>query len=229
MNYFKISPFNLALRAARAPFFKWSSSNDLHHPEFLQVCINALEQQSDAVLAYTRTKLFVDALEDAVAYEEQLGLDADDPWERFLRFLDRIQLNNVMNGVFRTAHLRLGSPIKSIIGADLVVTAAMTLHGKFIEVPGAFSYRRMDEASATRLRGDAAIREHYDPGRARRMLFQLWRLKLDYLSAVIAAPMPVMAKLSLGATLLRRMAWSRQALLHDALVSVKSLVKQKAS
>ena len=217
--------YNLALKLARGELFKWCSSNDLHHPDFLRVCVHALSENPDAVLAHTKTCLFNDNPDVGELYEEHLGLSTSDPAERFLRFLERVQLNNVMNGVFRTKALRLAPPIKAVIGSDLVTTAATTLYGPFIELSHMYFYRRMDIHSATRLRGEAGIREHYAPGHEKVLLFQVWRLRFGYVVAVAKAPIQFRVKFSLIKHLIRHMIWARRELLHDAFDSLKSVFR----
>ena len=215
--------YNLTLRAARGRYFKWSSSNDLCHPEFLRVCISALESNQDAVVAYPRTLLFSDDPNTGKPYDDNLGLDVDDPRVRFTRYVDRVGLNNLMNGVCRTDMLRRVPPIKPYVGSDQVTTAAMTLHGKVIEIPSEYFYRRIDQYSSARIAGGDAVRRHYDPSGKKRMVFQLWRLYLEYIGTAIASPVSVRQRILIVGSMLQRMMWARRKLLQDATGSFRQL------
>ena len=62
----------------------------------------AREARSDAVLAYPRTRLFDDEAGTARDYDDNMDLQADDPVERYAQCGERLDLNNVINGVIRT-------------------------------------------------------------------------------------------------------------------------------
>jgi glycosyltransferase involved in cell wall biosynthesis len=220
--------YNLTLRAARGRYFKWSSSNDLCHPDFLRACIAALESDADVVIAYPRTRLFIDDPEVGESYADHLGLESDDPGVRFIRFVDGVGLNNIMNGVCRTDVLRQVPPIRAHVGSDQVTFAAMTLRGKVVEVPEEYFYRRMDAESATRLGGNEAVRRHYDPSGRKHMVFQLWRLYLEYMSAVISSPLSVRQRIPLAVSMLRRIVWRRNKLWRDATASFRQLVRRRS-
>jgi glycosyltransferase involved in cell wall biosynthesis len=220
--------YNLTLRAARGRYFKWSSSNDLCHPEFLRACVSALETDEKAVIAYPRTRVFTDDPEVGELYPDHLGLEVDDPVIRFIRFVDGVALNNIMNGVCRTEALRRVPPIKTYVGSDQVTLAAMTLLGKVVEIPEEYFYRRMDANSVMRIAGDDALARHYDPSGKKLLIFQLWRLHLEYIHAAIDSPLSVRRKTPLVGSLLRRMIWGRNKLWRDATASVRQIARRKS-
>jgi glycosyltransferase involved in cell wall biosynthesis len=220
--------YNLTLRVARGRYFKWSSSNDLCHPEFLRACISALESNEDAVIAYPKTRLFTDDPGVGESYPDHLGLEVDDPCVRFIRFVDGVGLNNIMNGVCRTDALRKVPPIKAYVGSDQVTIAAMTLRGKVVEISAEYFYRRMDPHSATRIAGGEAVHRHYDPSGRKRMVFQLWRLHLEYIRAAISSPLSVHRRARLAGSLLRRMIWGRNRLWRDATASFRQIARRRS-
>lgn len=216
--------YNLVLQAAKSPYFKWASSNDLCHPNFLAACVEALEKDATAVLAYPQTVLFTEEPESGETYVDHLELDIEDPCLRFLRFIERLKLNNVMNGVCRTEQVKSCPIMKAYVGSDLVTTAAMTLLGKLVEIPGEYFFRRMDEKSATQLQGEEAVFRHYDPSNSKKMVFQLWRLHFEYFSAVRSSPITASQKFFLGRKLLRHMVWARRSLSEDVWISLRRLI-----
>jgi glycosyltransferase involved in cell wall biosynthesis len=218
--------YNLVLKAARGRYFRWCSSNDLCHPEFLRSCVDRLEEQQDAVLAYPDTWIFSSDPAAGTPFVDSLALDDDDPVVRFTRFLDGVRLNNLINGVCRTEVLRNVPPIRVYFGSDLVTAAALTFHGKLVRVPFPYFYRRMDEHSATRLVGEEAARRHYDPAGRKRMVFQTFRLYAGYLGAAASAPLPSRVRARLCGAVLRRMVWARHGLAQDAWQSLARLARR---
>ena len=219
--------YNLTLHEARGRYFKWGSSNDICHPEFLRKCVNALEADHTAVMACPRTRLFIDDPAAGEPYPETFNVDAVQPWTRFIKYVDGVGLNNLMNGVCRTEVLRKVPPIMPYFGSDQVTTAAMTLHGRVIIVPDEYFYRRMDANSSARLAGAEALRRHYDPSGRRRLLFPTWRLYFEYIKAVNSSPLSVPRRALLTGMPFRRMIWGRNKLLRDAAASFRQLATRK--
>lgn len=216
--------FNHVLAQATAPYFKWASANDLCHPDFLDACVRVLEQDSRVVLAYPRSALFTDDPERGEPYDDDLGLEMDDPCARFMRFIERIRLNNVMMGVMRRDAIRATPQEQCFLGSDVVMMAALTLAGRFHQVPRTMFYRRMDEASATSLRSARELRRHYDPAKADRMIFQVWRARLEYFRAVRHGPLHWRQKLRLYRYLARTTISMRGTLWQDTVDSIQGLV-----
>jgi len=219
--------YNLTLREARGRYFKWASSNDVCHPEFLRKCVSALEADDTAVIACPRTRLFIDDPAAGEPYPENFNDDSVQPWTRFIKYVDGVGLNNLMNGVCRTEVLRKVPPIMPFIGSDQVTTAAMTLHGRVIIVPDEYFYRRMDAHSSARLGGKEALRRHYDPTGRKRLLFPTWRLYFEYIKAVNSSPLSIPRRALLTGMLFRRMIWGRNKLWRDATTSFRQLATRK--
>jgi hypothetical protein len=64
--------------AARAPFFKWASANDLLAPDYLKQCVAVLESRPDVVPAFGSNRLFEHDLNASTAYDNGLNLQDDD-------------------------------------------------------------------------------------------------------------------------------------------------------
>lgn len=215
--------YNAVFHLARGEYFKWASCNDLCQPDFVEKCVAALEADPQAVLAYPRTRLM---LGDAGPYEDyvdHLDLQYDSPCARFRGVLERIGLNNIMNGVIRRAALARTALIEAYFSSDVNLMAELALHGKFREVPDYLFIRRMDPASATRLKDDAEVRKHYDPDQERLMVFQYWRVHKEYFRAVWRTSLPRAEKLCLYRYLARRLLWDRGHLAEDVWESLKAL------
>lgn len=211
------------LAAARAPYFKWASSNDLCAPEFLERCVVALEQAPDAVLAHPRSAIFIKTPADASPYEHDFALMQDDPGERFIQLIERMQLNNAFNGVMRTALLRRALPMGSFWAADVALMAELALIGKYVLVPERLFLRRMSEETATRLRSPEEVEKHFEPGARKRLMWQNWKYHLRLLrSAVHSAPRGPRRWRAVSYSM-RAMVWARASLASDVMQAARRM------
>src|SRR5262249_53365072 len=94
-------------RRASAPYFKWASSDDLHDPRFLERCIEALDKDDGAVLAYARA-LFIDDEDHPLPEIEDPGFPLDfEPASARLRYVvEAGHWINALHGVIRTKALQ---------------------------------------------------------------------------------------------------------------------------
>jgi hypothetical protein len=95
--------------AARAPFFKWACANDLLAPDYLKQCVAVLESRPDVVVAFGSSRLFEHDLNASTAYDNGLNLQDDDAFVRFRFCVERLKLNNIVNGVVRLDTLQATS------------------------------------------------------------------------------------------------------------------------
>jgi len=207
--------YSLLVHEARGEHFKWASCNDWCAPTFLERCIEVLDARPDVVIAYPKTRLFMESLADAADYEDNLDLQQDDPSARFLQVCSAMRLSNAMNGVIRLSALRRTRLMPSYRAADMVMTGHLALLGKFVEIPEYLFYRRMTPETATRLRSDEGTTQHFHPNRGAEMLFQNWKIQAGWSTALLVAPISPAAKLRLLPWMLRAWYWDRRALAND--------------
>lgn len=207
--------YNAVFRNSRSQYFKWASSNDVCHPDFLAKCLAALREHPDVVLCYPHTRVFVD---DPVAGSDfQDGFDAsdDDPCRRFAQVVRRLGYNNVMNGLIRSEVLRKTKPMKPYFGSDIVLMAELALHGKFLEIPEFLFFRRLSEKSATHFKSKQELVRHYYPANGSTMRFPHWKLHFGYLSLVMRAPLDPGDRARVLFAAVRHMWWAHSRLVSD--------------
>lgn len=221
--------YNFVFRSARAPYFKWASSNDICHESFLERCLAELRGRPDLALCYPRTRLFTDHPENGEDYHDELDLPDDNPCRRFERLVSRMALNNVMNGVIRSEILNRTPLIKPYVSSDVVLMAEVALYGKFAEVPEFLFFRRMDEKTATRLKSEQEVKEHYDPSKRSMMLFQCWRLHLGYLDAALRAPLTARERGCVLSKVLRNFRWDRGHLAAEVWEAAQKVSSRRAT
>lgn len=207
--------YNAVFRSARAPYFKWASSNDLCHASFLEKCLAAFQDRPDLALIYPRARLFEEEPGDGEDYDDDFDLPEDSPCRRFEGLVSRMGLNNIMNGVIRSEVLSKTPLIKPYFSSDIVLMAEVALHGKISEVREVLFYRRMDKETATRLKSEEDVKAHYDPSKRSMMLFQCWRLHMGYLGAALRAPLTAKERACVLSKVMRNFRWDRGALASE--------------
>lgn len=213
------------LRAARGVYFKWASSNDICAPTFIEKCVDALEQDPDAVLACPRSCLFEDSVERAEPYAHDLELLAADPAERFIGLQTGMALNNAMNGVIRRTALQRASTLGNFLRADLVLMAELSLLGKFLLLEERLFYRRMSAGSATRFATEREVEQHHVPSAREPLQWQLWTYHFAMLRAARLARFPSRAWARAANRALRAFVWSRKELAAEALQGMRALLR----
>lgn len=222
--------YNLVLARAStsSAFFKWASANDLCAPTFLERCLERLEADPAVVLAYPRTTLIDGGGWAIGVYADELDLRDDDPCLRLQHVLERLRLNNVMNGVIRRATLSRIPPIGPYPPADLALVIELALHGKFVEVPEQLFFRRFDRASTLSLRPERDVLPFHDPSGRRRMLLSQWRLHAGYFGAAWRAPLTRRERRRAFGYLGRQLYWSRRLLWADLVAASRKLSSRSA-
>lgn len=220
--------YRKAALAAVGEYFKWSSSNDLVEPDFIESCVKVLDAEAGAVLCHGQTAIFTNDPRDANLYRDDFALEMDDAVERFIRLCDGLRLNNIMNGLIRRQALTQTSVMPDYMSSDIVVLAELALRGKFRLVPDVKFLRRLDESSATALQAPHLVLAHHYPDGGMGAQFQTWRLVRGYFSAVRRAPLTFAQRRRAYRYVLRRAYWNIPGLISD-LVTMRRVSAPKQS
>jgi glycosyltransferase involved in cell wall biosynthesis len=207
--------YRAVLMAANADLFKWAAVNDLCAPRFLELCVDALDKDMDAVLAYPRTLLFEDSESDAVGYEHDFDLASNDRAERFEKLLAVMRLNNAMNGVVRRRVLLRALPLGNFRNADILLMCELALLGRYVLVDEPLFYRRMSPEAATSRRGLVEADAHLVPETTRPLLWQNWRYLFRLLRIVFRSTPYDRQWGRIVYRALRRLSWTRGQLVSD--------------
>lgn len=187
--------FNKIASMTTARYLKWSSSDDISAPTFLEQAVETMEQNPELILCYPKTFLIDADGKNPTPYEDDLELLQDDPVERFLALLGRIRLAHQHLGLIRTELLRRTHLLGAYTGSDITLLAEMALYGKFKELPERLFYRRFHETSGSWKRRDPEHEAKYYHGvNRRRTGTPMWRGSLGRLAAVHSAPLAPRAK-----------------------------------
>jgi glycosyltransferase involved in cell wall biosynthesis len=183
---------SFVVEQARGRFFKWAGHDDLYEPEFLRLCVEALESHPDVVLAHAGDGIIDESGEVLELSDYRVDTANPQPAAR-LRSLLYIPGGNDDYGVMYTDRIRSLPPYGTGgYGSDRVFTAAMALQGRFYHVPQTLYFRRDHPARVSRAsRRDRAVVN--DSRRANRRWNAMPRLHVEYvlgyLDAVRRAPL----------------------------------------
>lgn len=132
--------FRHAEQLAQGAYFMWGCGHDLWSPGLVQECVDLLEANPQATLAYASSDwIGADGarLDRKAGWYDTQGLSAAG------RFYTVLWGNmHPVLGLLRTSALRTHGPIPPIVGGDLVFLTRMALHGDFLHARGAKWSRR---------------------------------------------------------------------------------------
>jgi glycosyltransferase involved in cell wall biosynthesis len=220
-NLGAVPNWDFVARSAQGRFFKWASANDHCDPHTLEKCVVVLREQEDVVLCYGRTCLIDNRGNSLGVYQYDLAVEDDRPSTRFITVRNRLNLNNAQCSLMRLDKLRqtrLGRPFP---GGDVLLTAELSLYGKFRLLPDVLLYRRMDEGSASRYLSDQQLRVFLDP-RSVHKGHVTWRRHWDCCRSVLRAPIAWREKRATLDFVLRSAYWDRKELWRELGGSVAS-------
>jgi glycosyltransferase involved in cell wall biosynthesis len=205
--------FNGVVAHATAPYFKWSSADDLVAPDLLAKCVAVLDGDSSIVLVHSRTS-FIDADGNILPREAPaLHLMEEQPSARLNRLWERLAFCNAQYGVMRRESLcrmRLFGPY---VGSDLCFLAELSLHGKFYEIEEHLLHRRLHGHAASSLAPEELV-AHYGLRQGQLVLYY-WRLLGEHASMMLRAPISLPERMRAFWLLAKRTRWQRRELTDE--------------
>jgi glycosyltransferase involved in cell wall biosynthesis len=208
--------FNRGFELTQTKYIKWSTADDYWAPDMLADAVAVMEADDSIALCYPKAVIVNAEGVEQDKFDDQLHLMQDDPAERFLGVVKNIRLVNHHLGLLRTDAVRRTRLFGKHVGADHGFVAAMSLYGKFYNVPKYQFYRRFHMDSSSWKRGDEAheARRFY-AANVGKIPFTTWRFHWAYIDEVLRSPIAAGRKLKLLGYLARQMNWDRSALLRD--------------
>jgi len=189
--------YNLVVSMAQGEFFKWSAHDDHCAPSFLERCVQALDAERGAVLAFTE---FIDINESGgelpIRRKSNVPLSRraahPRPWQRFRRLTRFDYTCEEVFGLIRLATLRKTRLIMSYTDSDRTLLAELGLYGRFVIVPEALFFHRLHKGSSTEVYADWFARvAWFDPAKAGKIAFPLWRQMGELAKSVLKAPIGI--------------------------------------
>jgi glycosyltransferase involved in cell wall biosynthesis len=189
--------WNFVADQARGQYFLGASANDFYDARMLEKCVAALAADPLAVLCYGRTCIVEEDTAERRPFLHDFSVMDARPSERFKTVRRCLVLNNAQMGLIRLDVLRRTGGDRVYPHGDLVLTAELALHGRFLLLPDVLLYRRFGARTwSMRLTRAELQALYYGDARGGHWLDR-WRRHLDYLHTVVRAPIPPAEKLRL--------------------------------
>lgn len=188
--------FNRVFELSSAEYFKWAAHDDVCHPDFLLRCIEVLDRDKSLVLCYSLSNEIDEKGHFIRKSEPRTQVDSFKPNIRFKEAL-HVGPNYPIFGVIRADILRRTPLIATYAVSDLVLTAELSLYGRSHEIQEVLFFNREHKQRSTRahdvrvydVRALHRFAVWFDPANARKIIFPMWRLIAEYLSAINRPPL----------------------------------------
>lgn len=206
-----------AISDPRTPYFKWHACDDVLAPSFLERCVEQLEADASAVLAFAGVAVIDENGERVRLSHDQIRAGDRDVVHRVRRVLGTIGQNaEAFHGVIRRSAVAQTSGHGPHAASDKLLLCELALLGRFVEVPYVLFLNRDHPGRSLRQVPDPRARAAWlDPTRAGKVGLPNWRLALEVLRAIQRAPVSGAVRLRSWA-LLPYFAWElRRELVQD--------------
>lgn len=202
---------------ARSEFFRWQNADDLIHPTLIERCLEALESNPDAALAYCQSDFIDEHGAFMRAIEEELDVNQETAFERFLHCVSHLEWQHHMYGLIRRDVLENTARMQPYLGSDMNFVAELSMYGKFIKIPETLFFLRMHPGCYTwNLGNEEKQTDFWNPG-GEQMRMQKWRSFFEFYKAAKRAPITWRDRQKIFSWLLRSMNWNRKVLLSEGL------------
>ncbi|MDQ8198899.1 glycosyltransferase family 2 protein [Pelagicoccus enzymogenes] len=223
--------FNLAVTYARGEYFKWAAHDDLCHPRFLEECVEVMDRNPDAALAYPKSRI-IDAASNFVdsPYVVSEGTNDEDPVVRF-KGLVKPHVCYQVFGLMRLSILRETPLIGLYARGDEILMCWLGLRGRFVPIDEFLFYPRKHEAQSMSFLGNrkrtsadfVAYSVWFDPNWRNRLVFPWWRSLRELIWCVLKAPISIGGKIRCQLVVLRWAISRKRSLLRDVVLQMKVL------
>ena len=199
---------------ARGEYFKWVGADDVVAPRFVEACIDALEAQPDAVLAFPLSVIIDDRGQEIGRTTGRLAVTERDTSARFAALLSPwTASHNPFYGVVRRSALEGVRPLGAFLANDRCFLAELAIAGRFVQVEEFLMYRRTHAEHRVRTRlleQQLLIPTDNRPFRARE-----WIVLRENLRSIARAQVDAATKLRLTAALSSWVASRRSNLYYE--------------
>ncbi|BAU63264.1 putative glycosyl transferase [Stanieria sp. NIES-3757] len=175
--------YNRVFELSSGKYFKWAAHDDTCAPDYLEKCVEVLENNSDVVLAYPKAYLINEQDQITGIYTENIPITASKPHQRLYQLLETYGWFHGTQafGLFRRNELAKTVLIGKYPQADRVLLAEVALLGKFAEVPEYLFYRRNHPKISQRANpNDESLSAWYDPKNKGKIMLPQWKRYSEY-------------------------------------------------
>jgi glycosyltransferase involved in cell wall biosynthesis len=240
--------FNSTFQMSRGEYFRWHAHDDLCAPDYLRQCVDALDRDPTAVLAYPKTLIIDEKGQPLEDYDFKLATDSPDAPRRFAQLVlvnHRRHRAVEIFGLMRSSALRLTPLQGSYARADSVLLVRLALLGRFVEVPQRLFLSRCHAAQSMQTLPEHARNgrsrlarylgtgplpppEWWDRSRQGKVNFPEWNLLKQYWESVGMSPLNGRQRWRSYLVMLKWVALNVPKLARDLIFAVETLVSRAA-
>lgn len=214
--------YNLLVHAARGEYFKWQAADDGCAPQFLQHCVEVLDQDEKTVLCYPRTTIIDEHGALLEEYPDELHLTSSSAVQRYAKFHQRFRTLDKCNSVFglnRLNALRKTRLIGSFRASDMILLGELALLGKFFELPEHLFFRRDHPQTSMRAYSKGERVAWFDPKLRNQYGKFYWTIFREYSRSIqdVQAGLNPIEKLRCYGEVVRWGMWRRKYLGNELL------------
>jgi glycosyltransferase involved in cell wall biosynthesis len=192
-------------READGEYFKWAAHDDLCRPSFLRRCVEALESDATAAVAYPRTEVIDEADVPVATFDDDLEMIEDNPADRLVRLLGDVADYHPIFGVIRSEVLADTQVMGGYVGADIVTLAELVMRGRVLEVHDRLFLRRFHGGTSVSANPDAKSRAAwFDPSRRWHAPMPVIRLSAELVRGVARSPVDISTRARCVSVVARR-------------------------
>ena len=222
--------YNRVFQLSSGQYFKWAAHDDVLAPNFLQACVQVLDNDPDVVLCHSRARLIDERSQLVEDYAVRLRTDSPDPC---VRFHDLIWVRHwcvQIFGLIRRNVLQETRLHGSYASSDRVLLLELALRGRFCEIPEHLFFSRRHGGQASALVHDLhAYARWFDPTSGSRIALPASRLALEHLRAVQQAPLTPSQRLRCYGSGLVRLGKYLRLLVRDVTVAAGLLRRPRSN
>ncbi len=224
---------------ATGKYFKLAAHDDMIEPDYLRLCLDALEADDSLVLAHSLTRVIDENGQFIENYDDGLRTNSPDPVVRARDLMLRGHRCYPIFGLMRTDALRELPPMGSYAHSDRVFLLRLGFLGRFYEIPqylfistshSGQSVWTMPERTKTkgfrltRRHGTLPALEWWDPTKARKINFPEWNIAKEFVLSVAHSPLNLWQKLKCYGLVARRMLKYHRRMAKDLLIAADQVL-----
>lgn len=142
-NVGSLKNFKNALGLANAPYFMWTSHDDLRESAMISKCLERIETDPSIALVYPRAKVLDADSKFLGIANDHLNTDQDYPVERFRHLIWEITMCNMFYGLYRTDIAKRACTWGKSLFWDNLFLAEIALMGKIVQIDDVLFVRRL--------------------------------------------------------------------------------------
>jgi len=191
--------FNEVFKLSRGTYFKWAAHDDLHEPGFLSACVECLESNPAAALAYTRA-VSIDSIGQTIKkpWGDTSEFSSTEPAARFRAGLAKPHnpIPLPVFGLIRAELLRKTRVYATYAECDFALLAELALQGPFIEISEPlFLHREHASRAGHQLSKNPNKAIEFWKSTKAISYFPHWKLLSRHLTSILRSPVGAKQKL----------------------------------